>query len=128
MSELREFVAELLERKGAAVDAGVDPDGLEVDLLPPGIEYLAGAAGRQDSEFQRTGGDRVSGTKLCHEIRELLISQRRVVAAREHLGLRKKVLEVAPPTGGIFARPKAAHCGGIEDVLDASPKTLGCLG
>ena len=66
--------------------AGNDPDCLgEIDLLPPGIAHLAGAAGCQNGKFQRPGGDRVSGTKLRHEIRNLLISQRRVMAAREHV-------------------------------------------
>ena len=37
MSELRNFVADLLERKGAAVDKAVDPDGLEV-LAPAPVQ------------------------------------------------------------------------------------------
>ena len=41
MSELRNFVADLLERKGAAVDAAVDPDGLEV-LAPPSVQKATG--------------------------------------------------------------------------------------
>jgi hypothetical protein len=36
MSELRDFVAELLERKGAAIEV-VDPDGLEV-LAPTRLQ------------------------------------------------------------------------------------------
>ena len=41
MSELRNFVADLLERKGAAVDAAVDPNGLEV-LAPPSVQKATG--------------------------------------------------------------------------------------
>ena len=40
MSELRDFVAELLESKGAAVEA-VDPDGLEV-LAPAPLQKAMG--------------------------------------------------------------------------------------
>ena len=41
MSELRNFVADLLERKGAAVDKAVDPDGLEV-LAPAPVQKATG--------------------------------------------------------------------------------------
>ena len=41
MSELRDFVADLLERKGAAVDAAVDPDELEV-LAPAPVRKATG--------------------------------------------------------------------------------------
>ena len=41
MSELRDFVADLLERKGAAVDAAVDPDELEV-LAPTPMQKATG--------------------------------------------------------------------------------------
>jgi hypothetical protein len=41
MSELRDFVAELLERKGAVVDAGADPDELEV-LAPAPVQKVTG--------------------------------------------------------------------------------------
>lgn len=41
MSELRDFVADLLERKGAAVDATVDPDELEV-LAPSPVRKATG--------------------------------------------------------------------------------------
>jgi hypothetical protein len=41
MSELRDFVADLLERKGAAVDEAVDPDGLEV-VAPAPVQKATG--------------------------------------------------------------------------------------
>jgi hypothetical protein len=41
MGELRDFVADLLERKGAAVDAAVDPDELEV-LAPAPVQKATG--------------------------------------------------------------------------------------
>jgi hypothetical protein len=41
MSELRDFVADLLERKGAAVDEAVDPDELEV-LAPAPMQKATG--------------------------------------------------------------------------------------
>ncbi|HEY7248211.1 MAG TPA: hypothetical protein VH678_30475 [Xanthobacteraceae bacterium] len=41
MSELRDFVADLLERKGAAIDDAVDPNGLEV-LAPAPVQKATG--------------------------------------------------------------------------------------
>ena len=77
---------------------------------------------------KRPGGHRLPGTELRHEIRKLLVGQRRVMAACERLGLRKQVLEVATPARGVFTRPEAANRGCIKDLLNAAPKTLGGLG
>src|SRR5258708_3709287 len=54
MSELRDFVADLLERKGAAVDKAVDPDGLEV-LRPAPVQKATGWPGRTRVSFGGEG-------------------------------------------------------------------------
>ena len=105
-----------------------DPDRLiEVDLFPAGTEHLAGAASRQDGKLQRLGSNRLPDTELGHEIRKLLVGQRRMMAARERLGLGKQVLEVATPARRVFTRPEPTNRGCIEDLLNAAPKALGSL-
>src|SRR5689334_21301429 len=84
-----------------------NPHGLvEIDFVPSGIAYLGGATGCEYGEFQRPRCDRVSRTKLGHELRKVFMSQRRVMATGERLRLWEQVLEVTTPAGRILAGSK----------------------
>ena len=78
--------------------SGNCPDRLgEIDLAPTCAKHLTGAVGSQNRVFQGPSGHRLATTQLHHKFRKLFVGKRRVMAACQRVGLRKKALKVSSP-------------------------------
>jgi hypothetical protein len=97
---------------------------VEVDLAPLRPEGLVGAGRGQDQELQSQRRHAVRRSQAFHELGDISVTHRPVVAPREPLPLRQELVQVALPAGwvGLVLSDVAEGLRGLDDRLDAPPE------
>ena len=102
---------------------------LEIDLVPPCADHLAGSRRGQDQEFKCPRRDALLLTQLRHQGRDIAIMQRGMVLDLANLVTgRQQLIEMAAPARGVLALAVTTHRCPVDDRLDTAAQPARSLG
>ena len=93
--------------------------GIEIKFIPPRAKYLAGAARRQDQEFESQRRHGFPLSKLADEFRHVIEGHGRMMTARELLALWQDEGQVAAPGRRVLTGTPAVRFCEVKHRLDA---------
>src|SRR6202043_274584 len=106
------------------------PDGcLPIDLVPFCRYCVAGPDGCQDLKLKSCCSGTMTLAELAHEVGQLPIWQRRIIADLANLRRgREQIIEMPLPASRVLAFKFALRLGGIDHLLDATANPAGRFG